>query len=54
MNGLFFANKGAFVIAEKLTKVNNPPKNNTEPISAAPINQEDPTVPGIIITKKSI
>src|SRR5690606_1792829 len=53
-NGLFFTNNGALANAENPTKINNPPKNNIEPISAATINQDAPTVPAIIITKKSI
>lgn len=54
MYGFLFGNKGAFVKALNTTKINNPKKKRTEPISAAPINHWSPTADGIIILKKSI
>ena len=53
MKGFRFGNNGALVSAVKTTNINRPTKNESEPISDAPINQRDPTVDGIIMLKKS-
>ena len=54
MKGFRFGTNGAFVKALNTTKMNNPAKNNNAAISGIPINHLSPTVPGIIILKKSM
>ena len=53
MNGLRFETSGAFVKALNTTKMNNPKKNAIDEISDTPMNHLSPTVPGMIILKKS-
>jgi hypothetical protein len=53
MKGFLFANRGALVNAVNTTKINNPKKKRIDAISETPINHLSPTVPGIIILKKS-
>ena len=54
MKGFPLGSIGAFVRALNTTNINNPKKKNKDPISGIPINHWSPTVPGIIMLKKSM
>jgi hypothetical protein len=53
MKGFLFASKGDLVNAVNTTNINKPKKKRIDAISGTPINHLSPTVPGIIILKKS-